>query len=230
MKSSFKRQHKHATRQQPLCEHTDQTRAPTAWKMGDRCIDCARAIRAERQRKYLDSPKGQETRKRYSESERGKEAHRVASTRYRQRKIAERDPRYRYCKQKAHAAERGIQFLLTFDEWWALWEPFWQLRGRGRSNFVMARNGDKGPYAVGNVRIITQEQNRLEALELRRQRILARRGVPKRRRATAQLRPGDVARDRRHERRRAKVLESHKAAASKASLPNAGRAAAGAIQ
>lgn len=153
------------------CPHTKARRPPKAWGMGkSRCKACASRIRAQRNRKYLATAKGQATRKRWLNSEKGKASHAAAVTRYRRRKIRENDPHFRYSKQKAHAAARGIPFLLTFDEWWAIWEPYWELRGRSRDAFVMGRIGDVGPYAVGNVKIITHEQNRVEAVENRRAR------------------------------------------------------------
>jgi hypothetical protein len=63
-----------------------------------------------------------------------------------------------------NARQRGIAFLLTFKEWWAIWEASgkWEQRGYHRGQYVMARNGDVGPYAVGNVRICTGAENSAE--------------------------------------------------------------------
>lgn len=65
-----------------------------------------------------------------------------------------------YAQQKKNSGERGIEFLLTFPQWWAVWQKSgkWSQRGRGQG-YVMARTGDVGPYAVGNVYICTQSQN-----------------------------------------------------------------------
>lgn len=69
--------------------------------------------------------------------------------------------RQKYAAQRHSARKRGIAFLLTFDEWLDLWikSGKWSNRGRYRGNYCMARFGDKGPYAIGNVEIITFEQN-----------------------------------------------------------------------
>jgi hypothetical protein len=66
-----------------------------------------------------------------------------------------------YSVQRGHARYRGIPFVLTFDEWKAIWEESGHLseRGRNRDQYVMARIGDRGPYAVGNVKIITFVEN-----------------------------------------------------------------------
>jgi hypothetical protein len=66
--------------------------------------------------------------------------------------------------QRTHAAQRGIAWLLTFAMWWSIWQHSGRyfLRGRGRGRYCMARFGDKGPYAVGNVHIVTNEQNQAE--------------------------------------------------------------------
>lgn len=69
-----------------------------------------------------------------------------------------------FLKQRQSAKWRGIDFRLTFAEWLSIWEASGHLseRGRRRGQYVMARFGDRGPYAVGNVKIITQVQNSQE--------------------------------------------------------------------
>lgn len=67
-------------------------------------------------------------------------------------------------KYKAHkqgAEQRGIEFKLTFEEWWSLWKPHWQENLQGK--VCMCRNGDEGAYEVGNVRIDTWQNNIREA-------------------------------------------------------------------
>jgi hypothetical protein len=68
-----------------------------------------------------------------------------------------KSPRGLFNRQKMNAAHRGIEFLLTFEEWMRVWTG--KLPSRGRSGYVMARIGDSGPYAVGNVKIITTQEN-----------------------------------------------------------------------
>src|SRR5258706_1578724 len=72
--------------------------------------------------------------------------------------------RKKYRDHKADAKRRGIQFLLSFDGWMKIWldSGHWNKRGRGRGKYHMARFGDKGPYAIGNVKIITHEENSKE--------------------------------------------------------------------
>jgi hypothetical protein len=72
------------------------------------------------------------------------------------------DPRYQaYWSKRGNAKERGIPFLFTFEEWWAVWEKSgkWHLRGRHRGGYVMARYFDRGGYEKGNVRIIPNTVN-----------------------------------------------------------------------
>jgi hypothetical protein len=77
-------------------------------------------------------------------------------------------PERRFQAHKNSAKDRGIEFLLTFEEWWALWEPHWERRGRGSQQMCMCRTADKGGYQVGNVRIATNRENQQErALEYR---------------------------------------------------------------
>lgn len=69
-----------------------------------------------------------------------------------------------YTAQKSDAKRRGIQFLMTFAQWWAIWEDsgHWLRRGYLKGQYVMSRYGDKGAYEVGNVHICLAEENRAE--------------------------------------------------------------------
>jgi hypothetical protein len=66
---------------------------------------------------------------------------------------------------RKHAKARGIEFLLTYEEWLKIWEDSGKLaqRGVGPDKFCMSRRGDKGPYEVGNVQIKTFGANTREA-------------------------------------------------------------------
>jgi hypothetical protein len=67
-----------------------------------------------------------------------------------------------YFSQQYSAARRGIEFLLSFEEWLDIWRSSGKLskRGRGKGKYCMARLGDRGPYKVGNVEIILDEKNK----------------------------------------------------------------------
>jgi hypothetical protein len=69
--------------------------------------------------------------------------------------------RKRYKDHKASAKQRGIPFLLTYPQWLSIWEASGHLDERGprMDQYCMARYGDSGAYEVGNVRIITCEDN-----------------------------------------------------------------------
>lgn len=71
-----------------------------------------------------------------------------------------KSPLNRYKQQKRSAHTRVIEWKLSFREWWDIWQKSgkWDQRGKG-SRYGMARIGDSGPYAVGNVEIITGKQN-----------------------------------------------------------------------
>lgn len=73
------------------------------------------------------------------------------------------DPLKAFRRQQYAASARGIAFELTFAQWWELWEPHYHLRGTKSGQMVMARRGDTGPYAVGNVSIKTSRANVREA-------------------------------------------------------------------
>ena len=74
-------------------------------------------------------------------------------------------PYRRYADQRRNAAQRGIPFELTFDEWLKIWADsgHFHERGRNAGQYVMGRIGDKGPYAIDNVIILLHEKNDSDA-------------------------------------------------------------------
>jgi hypothetical protein len=98
-----------------------------------------------------------------------------------------RHPHWRaYRDQRYAARRRGIAFKLTFEQWLSIWKTSRRLsqRGKQKNQYVMARPGDRGPYAVGNVKIVTINRNgheskgktgQLTPLECRQKISLARR-------------------------------------------------------
>lgn len=72
-----------------------------------------------------------------------------------------------YYRASRSEKTRGIPFLLTFEEWLKIWVDSGKLeqRGRRKGEYCMARFGDKGPYAIGNVRIILTTDNSVEGWE-----------------------------------------------------------------
>lgn len=65
-------------------------------------------------------------------------------------------PKGQFTIHKSNARRRGIDFQLTFEQWWNVWRRsgHWDQRGNRRGAYVMSRHGDVGAYAVGNVSII----------------------------------------------------------------------------
>jgi len=78
--------------------------------------------------------------------------------------VTRRQLRRAFHYQRKGAHKRGIRFLLTFEEWMKIWLDSGHLseRGKYRGQYVMSRPGDRGPYAVGNVKIVTVEANIIE--------------------------------------------------------------------
>jgi hypothetical protein len=62
-------------------------------------------------------------------------------------------------EQRRNAKKRGIVFVLSFAEWLLVWGDGITQRGCKKGQLVMARKGDSGPYALGNVYITTCGQN-----------------------------------------------------------------------
>jgi hypothetical protein len=67
-----------------------------------------------------------------------------------------------YRAARANGYRRDVPWMLTFDSWWFIVAPYWHLRGTGADQYCMARHGDVGPYALGNVSMITNADNRRE--------------------------------------------------------------------
>ena len=67
----------------------------------------------------------------------------------------------RYNEQKYRATSRGIDFQLTFDDWWNIWQQSgkWEQRGCRKGQYVMSRIGDTGAYSFNNVFIQLHEMN-----------------------------------------------------------------------
>ncbi len=63
--------------------------------------------------------------------------------------------------QAENARRRGIEFLLTYEQWLDIWESSGKLneRGRGAGKYCMCRTGDEGAYEIGNVFIGLNTQN-----------------------------------------------------------------------
>ena len=73
-------------------------------------------------------------------------------------------PRAKYAQHKAQAKARGVQFSLSFEDWWSLWEPHWLERGRSAAQYCMSRHDDTGGYVVGNVEVKQVSSNISEQL------------------------------------------------------------------
>lgn len=86
---------------------------------------------------------------------------RTPLARRKRRREWNKTPRGRYTEQRKRARQRGVEWLFTFESWWALWQKsgHWAERGRTAGKYCMSRAGDAGPYSPGNCRIILWEKN-----------------------------------------------------------------------
>lgn len=65
------------------------------------------------------------------------------------------------------AKRRGIRFDFSYEDWVGWWkhnlgDDWRNKRGCRKDKYVMARYGDKGPYAPWNVKCITHSENSRE--------------------------------------------------------------------
>ena len=75
----------------------------------------------------------------------------------------------RFLQQRASAKYRGVEFLLTFEQWrdWWLATGHVDERGKLRGQWVMARHRDSGAYELGNIKCARAEDNVREQNALR---------------------------------------------------------------
>lgn len=75
-----------------------------------------------------------------------------------------RDARVAYSDQRKSAIKRGVGWQFTYEDWVAWWmkhlgQNWFEKRGHKTGQYVMARNGDAGPYAEWNIRCALVEEN-----------------------------------------------------------------------
>lgn len=64
-------------------------------------------------------------------------------------------PYYVYLRQRLNALQRGIEWSLSFGQWWMFWEDSgqWENHGRGFNKFVLTRKNYKKGFHLDNVEI-----------------------------------------------------------------------------
>jgi hypothetical protein len=78
--------------------------------------------------------------------------------------------RKKFNQQKSCADARGIELQLTFEQWVTWWGDDIKFRGKRAGQLQMQRFRDQGPYAIGNIKKGTPQQNAKTAGALRRNR------------------------------------------------------------
>ena len=93
----------------------------------------------------------------------------------------------KYTTHKSNAKRRGIEFNLTFEQWFDIWEKSgkWDERGRSANKYCMCRVGDTGSYSVNNVFIGQGKHNvsdgnigKIDSEETKRRKSQAAKGRP----------------------------------------------------
>lgn len=92
----------------------------------------------------------------------------------------ERIIRRKYVDHRGSAENRGIDFQLSFEQWWEIWQASgkWGQRGVRKGCYCMSRYGDVGPYSVSNVFIQLHSDNMAEYSQKPRGPSITR-GIPK---------------------------------------------------
>lgn len=68
-------------------------------------------------------------------------------------------------QRKEAVNERNLEWLLTFEEWWKIWQDSGHWEERGSLGYHMCRFGDEGPYSITNVYIAFHTQNKKDQQE-----------------------------------------------------------------
>lgn len=63
-----------------------------------------------------------------------------------------KEAKRKFWAQRSGAAQRGIAWELTFEQWLEWWGDDLSRRGPGHDQLQMQRAGDVGPYALDNIR------------------------------------------------------------------------------
>jgi hypothetical protein len=65
----------------------------------------------------------------------------------------------KFFAQRSQARKRGVDWQLSFEQWFAWWGDDYARRGRGSDDLCMSRPGDTGPYALDNIVKKTNKEN-----------------------------------------------------------------------
>lgn len=83
-----------------------------------------------------------------------------------------RDFKTYYNNKRGDACKRGIDFLITLEEMWNIWCPYWEESSEyqtpGYRKYCLSRNGDTGPYSLSNCTIQTHSSNSKERWQTNR--------------------------------------------------------------
>jgi hypothetical protein len=64
-----------------------------------------------------------------------------------------------YARMKAQAKFRREPFALTWDEFYSIWAPVWEHRGRSLEQLCLSRIDWTEAWEINNVQIITREEH-----------------------------------------------------------------------
>lgn len=70
----------------------------------------------------------------------------------------QRDQYYALLKHRAQAKHRGETHSITPEEWFALWQDCWHLRGRGADNLCLCKTDPLLGWHVHNVEIMPRKE------------------------------------------------------------------------
>lgn len=60
-------------------------------------------------------------------------------------------------RQRTQARFRSEPWDFSFEDWWAIWEPKWEIRGREQEDWCMIRVDTTKPWSPDNVQIVNRQ-------------------------------------------------------------------------
>lgn len=68
-------------------------------------------------------------------------------------------PIYKFRNIRNQCKHNGIEWNLTLEQWWDIWQKSgqWKNRGTKKGQYVLARKDKSKPYKIGNVHVVLAE-------------------------------------------------------------------------
>jgi len=83
-----------------------------------------------------------------------------------------RTPKGKFQLDRQHAKDKGEEWHLTFEQWWAKWEPHWKKRGKKLRQYSLYRLDPALPYTDENTVVGTNKDRHAHRKHLQEQAMI----------------------------------------------------------